>query len=74
MLRGEDRTEPLWWGRGARNCLAVWPNKFGWYHEIYIGSGKTNEAGPSIQVMDDELDSLILFLQNIRNGTSPENG
>jgi len=74
MLRGQDRKEPLWWGRGARNCLAVWPNKNGPYHEIYIGSGKTGEAGPYIQIMDDELDDLVLFLQRIRNGTSPENG
>ena len=74
MLRGQDRKEPLWFGRGAGNCLAVWPNKNGWYHEIYIGSGKTGEAGPRMKIMDDELDELVLFLQRIRNGTSPENG
>lgn len=74
MLRGQDRKEPLWWGRGARNCIAVWPNKNGPYHEIYIGNGKTGETGPSIQIMDDELDDFVLFLQRIRNGTSPENG
>ena len=74
MQRGNERTEPLWFGRGARNCLAVWPNKNGPYHEIYIGNGKTGEAGPDIQIMDHELDELIVFLQRIRNGTSPENG
>lgn len=74
MKRGNERTEPLFFGRGARNCLAVWPNKNGPYHEIYIGSGKTGEVGPDIQIMDHELDELIIFLQHIRNGTSPENG
>ncbi len=74
MLRGEDRKEPLWFGRGSSNCFAIWPNKHGWYHEIYIGSGKTDEAGPRMRIMDNELDELIFFLRQVRSGTSPENG
>ena len=67
-------TEPLWWGRGARNCFAVWPNKNGPYHEIYIGNGKTQEKGSTVQLMDHELDSLIGFLQDVRDGNEMENG
>lgn len=37
--------EPLWWGRGARNCIAVVPRDNGPFHRIFIGNGKTEEAG-----------------------------
>ena len=66
--------EPLWWGRGARDCLAIWPNKNGPYHEIFIGNGKTREKGPHIQIMDHELDDLITFLQDVRDGKDLKNG
>lgn len=60
--------EPFWWGRGATNCLAIIMNANGPYHHIFIGNGKTGEAGPRIPLMDDELDSLIQFLQDARFG------
>ncbi len=75
MLRGEHRKEPLWFGRGSSECLAIWPNKNGPYHEIYIGNGK-NENGarsPAMQIQDHDLDELIIFLLRVRGGTCPEN-
>ena len=74
MLRGKHRKEPLWFGRGASACLAIWPNKNGPYHEIFIGNGKTGEKGMHMQMMDHELDELVIFLLRVRGGTCPENG
>ena len=76
MLRGKHRKEPLWFGRGASECLAIWPNKNGPYHEIYIGNdkGEYNQSGPHMQIMDHDLDELIIFLLRVRGGTCSENG
>lgn len=67
-------TEPLWWGRGAKNCLAVTRHKNGPYTEIFIGNGKTQEVGPAIHLADDEFQKLIDFLQDVHDGKEMKNG
>lgn len=74
MLRGSNRTEPLWWGRGARNCFAIWPNRNGPNHEIFIGNGKVGVEGEKMTVANDELIALAIFLLEVANGSAPENG
>ena len=73
MLRGKERTEPLWWGRGATNCFAIWPSKSGPRHEIFIGNGKVGVEGERMMLANDELVALAVFLLQVSNGTAPEN-
>ncbi len=72
MIRGVNRKEPLWWGRGAQNCLAIWPNKNGPYHQIFIGNGKVGTEGEKMEVATDELIEMAIFLLQVANGSAPE--
>ena len=60
--------EPLWWGRGSDNCLAIVMDDNGPYHRLFIGNGKTGEAGPDMHLATDELENLIAFLESCLRG------
>lgn len=77
--REERDEEPLWWGRGSTNCLALIKNHNGPYHRIFISTGRKggeniNADGLPLNLMDFELKELGQFLIDVANGKEFENG
>lgn len=71
--------EPLWWGRGSTNCLALVRNHNGPYHKLFISTGRKggselNTDGPALNLMDFELKELGQFFIDIANGKDFKNG
>ena len=78
MVSG-GKKEPLWWGRGSSNCLALERNANGPYHKIYISQGgkhadEHRQDGISMSLMDFELRELGQFFIDVADGKPFENG
>ena len=67
MLRGQYRSEPIWFGRGSSVCLGIWPNKSGQFHHLYLGNEKWQEISDHMLLADDELIDLAIFLLGVAN-------
>lgn len=62
------RREVYYFGRGSDNCIAA-TYRPGDFVEIFVGNGKTREAGSKVRLDKCQMPELVEFFKAVRDGT-----